>query len=499
MNRYAIKPIVISLLIMSMTIEQVQSVMSLKKTAYLLATGASIAGVGYWAYSEHTNKQRLQIELDKLNSERFQVEQDEQFLAQVGEYSSEIEREYTQEIHLLKAYSMHLSNDTIDALLKIMQARLRITQTYSVLATKLEQQRDKAIAYQKELEIKLLSWHNNQNKQKYIEHIQEKLLPRVNALALFLQSLYAVLLEQKSFIELNTVLAQDYERLYDRELVMYEHKDTDVFARNLETHVRVLYARIEEQFPFLSYADAVKKDVSILKHAVEKLSYMQNLTSYQALLKKRADQIIQILDYVLHTIVNTEFYTEEKRRKPEYDLQQQRLQAELRERQARIENDKRLTEAKILKQKNKTQELIVKQAENERARKELEIRDQNIRLELARIRDGQTVREAVAQKHKEWQDYTERTTKDHEQQLITIRNDLEHAKIEARNISHDFHAAQSEIAKLRDTIRKTEESLTVLENKLSHPPFNPESVDGLRDYLATLTTQVHVARATCLS
>ncbi len=249
------------------------------------------------------------------------------------------------------------------------------------------------------------------------------------------------------------------------------------------------------------YAERVEKDRLLIDQALKKLVDFNPLP-FQMNVIWQAKFISELLNDILGFVVTTPAYIKEKESKPAYDRQQEllkmelherqeRLAAELREQQARLAQEKRNTERALIEEKNKTQQLANHQAQIERDRNRLEIKEQEIMLNLMRIQEGEAIKQALKKNDSEWQykinelkcEYNVLRAQESEQQKKVIALESERGYLQKYNAS-----IQNRLVLALDALKYLEEAIPNL-------PCNPDFVDGLRDYVDKLKSHTFATYA----
>ena len=492
----------------------------LKYICGLASTGA-VAAVA-WAYAERTNKQTLKIKVDKLakelafiKSDQVKVQQDQEFLAVLAQMLKRIEQEYAQELALFRQQSSY-SEHEIAQLMRILQARIQIkTSSAKQLKVNVQRELQEIVALSQRLALKKTEWGRDNRAHAYEEQAH-KLIERMSNLELFLQALHVTLENYSNILDLAVILTHDYQTLYAIELKLQELEDKELYRHELDQHIRARYSEAFYQFPYLAYAEYLKKDMATLKQAVEHARAGFN-TPFLAELESKAVPMLEFLENLLKFVVTTPVYTKEKAYKPEFDRQeaqvkaelqekQERLTAELRESQARIERERKLVEAQLQAEKNRAQELANKKVELDLERKSLEVKDHQLSFELARIRDGETIKEALRQNNNDWhykysslqatnlrfKDQLERVHAENNRELDKLRIEINSLKNNLKTSETQIHKLTQQSRELHEKIDRSIDTLRQLEGY--NPPFNPEIVDGLNNYIKNIKSYARAAR-----
>ena len=493
----------------------------LKGLFALASAGAGIAGA--WAYTERANNHGLKTKVSKLaqelaciKSDQVKIKQDQEFLATLAQKLTRVEQEYAQEFMLFK---VSYSEQEIARLMRILQARIHFkTSSSRQLKAAVDQDLQELVGLNQTLKLKKSEWSHDNRAQAYKEQAH-KLHERLQHLELFLKALQVTLDNYRTILDLAVVLAYDYQVLYAIELKLQEHQnrqDYDTYVRELDQHIHARYSEAVYQFPYLAYAEHIKKDLETLQKAIDQ-AQAGSTTEYLQELESKAVPLVEFLQGLLKFVVTTPVYIKEKAYKPEFDRheaqvkaelqeKQERLTAELRESQARIDRERKLVEAQLQSEKNRAQELSNKKAELELERKNLELKDHQIIFELARIRDGETIKEALKQNNNDWhykynalqgtnarlKDQLERVHADHARDLDKLRTETSALKTSLKNSETQIQKLTQKSRDLQEKIERSTNALHQLENY--NPPFNPETVEGLGNYIRNIKSYARAAR-----
>jgi hypothetical protein len=382
-------------------------------------------------YAEHkVTSLKLQEQIADLSNETEQLQKDQEFLAEVGTYGATLEREYASELQLR-------TEDDIELLAHSLKDRMLHTSQQSI-EQKIREAREKMAYYKHRLEAKIVHWSSKEKREFYCSKAQ-KLIAHLDILSVFLNTLNLTMQQYSDFIHLELLLAA-HNGYYALEKSMSQ----DEYEHNLDKHIRSLYSDVQYQFPYLMYVERLKKDRQELQERLARAAYRKSLSSQKDIIEQ-AQQLDTLFKDLLEFVVTTQAYTEEKQRKPHFDyqLERQRLELkekqdrtalELKEKQARLEEEKKMNEVKLQKELNKSQELSIQKAEIERIRKELEIKEQEISLEWARLKEGEKIKDALRKNDSLWENKWLRFRKEHEEVVDrhrSLKGQLDHLKARA--------------------------------------------------------------------
>lgn len=435
-----------------------------KKYKYGSVICGTTAGVlGIWGYIQKKKAQKLNAELTALKDTQTIKNHAEQELSEVERYTQQTILVYQSELGYIDSlntntyssygFSQIVKTSLCNKGLSLNQFNERLNSDIQTLGQVI-----------KNLQVKLGLWENDSTLNQYINYSKES-LERLNTVYAKLDQFYKYLNSENSTIALQLLLEKEFENKYYAEINLASSEKLN----SIEAIILSKYSNVIFQFPYVSYMEALQADINSLK---AHLNMEHNNSDLYKDLSNRASKCLDALSQVAQYVSNTEKYLSEKQQKPVYEREQARMQfelhekkerlnAELREKQARIDEERRKSEAKLLKERNLAQDLANQRAQLERDRQALVVREFEIGLELARIRDGENIRVAV------------------ERQKRELRRSLETLEQKERE-------SQGRILYLSNKIALCKEKVRALQSKISRPPCNPDSVDGLRDYVSNL-------------
>ncbi|MBA3953823.1 hypothetical protein H0X48_00680 [Candidatus Dependentiae bacterium] len=477
------------------------------------------------AYKAQTQKVNKELEL--IKSEEYKLEQEREFLSSLSQLLKSVTAKYKDEIGCAQGpYDKNSLESTVNLVHKI-QAKIQLQGCLTTAyIQELKQDLNQISKASENLAVKALEWSQTASKAVYRDTITT-LSDALKDLGYRLQSTAFTAEYFKSIVELNIALAQNYENKYATELKLQaQASNAEHYAADLDAHIRALYSDAQYQFAYLSYVAKVQSDISTLK------SFVHNVPTKPAQLDpftatmQRAQGLIASLETLVEYVVTTATYIQEKQHKPEFDRQearakqelhekQERLALQLREAQARIDQEKRVTETKLQQERARVKTLENQYAEIERERKALDVKDRQIALERARIRDGVTIQEALSNNNNDWnykysslhQHYTAAVNAQNgltaqlnaiqaekAAELARINNELNQARTQIKNHETNYHNLNRDYKALQNKAHQAANTLAVLD--ITNPPFNPDMVDGLRNYINTIKTHARTARNT---
>lgn len=497
---------------------------------------ASVTGITLtWALIERYKKNNAKFDLNKVSQEvkqlvqevdnykkeKYQLEEEEHFLFNVSQFINNIEIDYKNEYIHWKSkskdkneYSYHLFNDLLEKI------QLKTNLSLDKIITKISEDKEKTSIFLEQLRIKLYSWKVKENRIHFVEKakfIEEKL----EYMNKFLNEYYQAVLEQKNFIELGILLQINYEKKYSKEFEIVKISNLALFKSELDKHIRVVGSKSNEQFPYFYYVQMLNSDKMKFEKFLENIVYVKVLP-FQTCYIEKAKEIYDLLNKLLTAIVTTSTYIDEKEKKPIFDREQirlnaelrekeMRLQAELKEKQAQIENQKKMIETKLLFEKNREQELANQKAKIEKDRKELELKEKQMMVDLAKIRDGETVKEALKQNDRKWQQTIDNLqskysaavrdlnnlSEEHKKEVSKLKCELSDLKAQLKTSDLDSDKTAQEIKRLKDRIKQIITYLSELDILVSNPPFNPDFIEGLRTYIENIKLKISNIKFLC--
>lgn len=504
----------------------------------------SVSGATFtWALIERFKKnkatqdiKKLKLEVDRYRSEKDSLEKDQNLLKDIALYFDKLDQEYKQDMNFYdlnkfdlesfinklksnikeankKLNSHSVSPVDIQKLQETCNVEIRDKNTYFLGLTVLSINEiiSNLLNYKEKLNVKLPEWNSKENRKMYLNNAQV-LTGRLGYYLAFFEFLSKKLNIHEKYIFLKLVLDNNYENKYSKEIELFNSANNlSYYEKSLDNHILSLYSQVQIQFPYLEYAQKLSGDRNYLKLSLDKISNYKPLP-FEEDTFKRAEFLDRVLKTTFDFVVTTEKYLNEKSRKPEFDKQEEqrkfelkqkeeRLKVELKEKEAKIEKERQAAQAILEKEQNKAKELANKEAELKKAQKELEVREKEINLSWARIREGDSIREndrfwqrkideLNSKYNKALRDYND-SRSEVERVKSDYKNQISDLNSQVRNLnniisSNNSQVLQQEINRLKSRISSANQYISELENKLNMPPFNPESVDYLPGYLLDL-------------
>lgn len=314
--------------------------------------------------------------------------------------------------------------------------------------------------------------------------------------------------EHKNFIKLLSFLDKGTEKDFAQEITCVSsevpnwHQVIDKIIKSKNNQVL---------FPYLFYA----QDLEL--HLNELSKHLNNLSSFQAYpfqekIIERAKYIYDALQVVLQFVSTSETLMKEKDAKVEYDRKEQHIKTEIserkellrletKERESKIAQQNAIAESKLLEQRNREINLANEKARIEKEKKEIEYKNHENGLQLARIHEGYGIQKALDANNKKWRfDFekqnaqSQKLSQDIQQRDIELKN----LQIKLSTLESNIKGTHSDRAELERYARSLElrisnaiKAIDLLRSKVSNPPFNPQAVYGLSDYVNGLQQQIN--------
>lgn len=284
------------------------------------------------------------------------------------------------------------------------------------------------------LEFKQSGWSESVQ-TKYPEQANT-LLQLLNEHIESLQAAHAVVTQQKPYLSLvhhMDSVAKDYffEMRFDPQA---QYAET-----YLDRHIRT--QRNATAFSYVTYANRLQNACQSLEVKIQHAA--SRAIPFQQPLIQQARNHLQALQNLLAFVVTSAEYKEQCAKKIVHDREEQILAIERRERQARIDQSNKIADAKVQAKRNKARQL-----ENE----QLEIQRQ-----LAFIA----------------------------QQAIQAQLEFKKAKTK-KAIKENDKKWQERVGQLKQNLEKIRRDISQVQEMAACPPCNPDSIDGLRDYVNRL-------------
>ena len=386
-------------------------------------------------YKEHKDiTTKLTQEIALMHSESELLEKDQEFLAFVAKQVDNLEREYGCEYKSLVTRSI-VEEDTVPLLGAVRERVTRSTVEFDSFERTIKSEKDKIDTLKSQLEVKMIEWSTKENREQYNAQGQ-KLLAHLESLITFFSTFLYTMQQQSTIIKLELLLDKEFKESYAFEINLKPEE----YGQKLYEHIHTLFSDVQHQFPYVLYADKLKQDRATLR------KYLQELKDFKAVPYQKehlnyAKELDIILKNILDYVVTCDKYAQEKMRKPQFDLENEKQQIELRERQGKIQLDiqerqaviekgKREYEAQFQKELNKAQQLANQKAEIERSKKELELKEQEIGLEWAKLKEGEKLKEALEKNNALWQEQCRKVQSQYEREKETVTKlQTEHADL----------------------------------------------------------------------
>lgn len=489
----------------------------------LIATCISTAATSAWGYYEHYKKNKIKFELDNLKNDESKLQSSQAVLETIEVFNAKIRHDYQELGGSIGIYSVDIEQIINFVKNHISIDKKDIFHNLNSLQDQIKEDLNKSIKFKNELELRIIEWNNDLRAQHIA--MAKVSISTLNGQIYWLQSIYDAFCQEKEYIKLELIIRKNYDQKYDKELKIMEFVSSkDTFQKKLDQHIKAIYSESEHQFPYLSYGEKLKRDLSIIQNSLNNIPDVKLLPFQQETIEK-AKQLYYVLSNILEYLVITNKYMEEKDKKPEYDRQQanfkqqlkekqERLEAELREKQAKIDRENMTVQAKLLDEQNRAHHLANQEAEINRQRKQLEVREREISLELSRIQSGQIINDAIKNNDKDWQKRMDREQLEYTKTLNKLENDLSilkklikdltsekdklnkknndlikdlgNAETEKSNLYNQITDFRHQINDLRDRMIRIKNQLEELQGSARNFPYNPESVDGLPEYINKL-------------
>ncbi len=430
-------------------------------------------------YLWYKNRQKSK-EIEFLRSEVQQKENDQKLLVEIGQYIDSVNQKFEDEILLAKSKPNLYQEEYIERWIDISKRKRSIVQFINMAHSEIS-------AYKKNLEIRISEWNRVNSQEAYTVKGKELIKELVSLEALFSDMSQSVK-SQLSFIELSLIMDRDIFGEYSAELTVAKQFTGQKLVNELDKLIR---SKVEahNQFPYLSYASKLKGNIDNIKRVLEKLKGVK-LYVFQERVIEQANELLSSLSSLLESIVSISSYQQEQVRKPEFENQQKLLAADLKEREERILREKQVVETRLLNEKNREQSLANERARIERERQALIVQERNINYEREKIISGQWLKEELTKEStknenklkteiEKVKSETAKQLSAKEQELASLRYSLQNLDYQKRQTDQSLNQVYSNIAVCKQYIKN-------LQDKLKTPPCNPEAVDGLKDYLATL-------------
>ncbi len=423
-------------------IRQTQSRFIIASLAVItVAVGASSA----WALVERYRKNKA-VESHKQDK---QIIQDRQFLSELAMYIETVERKYSKGFEFLRNHANDDSEnkDFVQHCLELFGGS-----DLSCVVSSIDRDLNEAIHKKHLFALKCSEWNGamRNRHEQYARKLQE--------MVSLLRTARDVISQQKPYLH----LTQLYSRLEDRYAKeMHLNTNAQSVVAHLDTHIRMRHSA--DVFCYPAYAERIRRDCGELETALQHAS--SQAIPFHIPLIDRSRNLLASLQNILGLVVTTQEYKKQNADKVVHDQKAQRLDMELSERQARIHQEYRLADARLQAEQNRARQLANEKAETLRQIQLIAQREVEVRLELARIRDHATIKDEFKKNNRQWE---EKEKKNDEQW-------------------------KAKLVKLQSQLQSIENGITYLQNLATRPPCNPDSIDGLRQYMNELLTRLQYA------
>ncbi|MCL4360878.1 hypothetical protein M1446_00810 [Candidatus Dependentiae bacterium] len=402
-------------------------------------------GTTCWAFYERYNKNRKAKEIDKLEK----IISDEKFLVNLKIDIENLNKKYMLEFSFLKVSDMN--QDKFKAFIAIIQTKNQtVKQTCQDLLT----------------DIRFVCEYEGKIQLKFKNNIDQQLLSNLKQLKNDLVNYEKFLNVGKYAFEFE-ILIRQLKIKYDQEIGLANSNSANYY-QELEALIKL---KQNSLFPFVDYCNNLSNELQQLKN-------LSNQTiNYGIFTSQDSSWVISALEYTLKNILCWQRYEVEKKEKIEHEQKQKWLDIQIKEKEAQIENERKKVQAKLQKEKNKAQTLANQQADLERQRHQLTVRERELAIELKRITDGQNVKDAV-----------EKTKVEYQKEIKKLQDELNRLRVALGNNSTASDSVRQEMERLKFKISSTLAALAKLKRDANAMPVNPDSVDGLSEYLSKLNS-----------
>lgn len=478
--------------------------------------GVASGAVFTWALIERFGKQKATNELKKVNQDKTlletelkkwrdryqQLKDDEQYIITVTQDLEKIDQYFNNEYKFwLENYNKHDSeyiNNFLEVILNKVNLKSLTLDQFIVECKNFEKQ---FVSHERKLDLVLQDLSDrakeyfvNQVKNLYINVLRKKE---------FISYCIRILDAYKYLFELKIFVKNNYEKAYvfEIEYVNQIKKNEMEILLKFDAYIRAKFNQYN--FPYIAYIEKLNDDRKILSDLLNEIVSSDKNKVFDGILIK-ANELSHIFNNLIECIVQTAEYIHEKEQKPIFEREQQRLNLEIQEKEARIEQESKKVQTKLLEESNKKQELENQRKRFENERKELEVKEKQLMVEWARIRDGETIKNAIIQNDQKWsysfaqlqsrydtlKKEMDQLKKDDTKEISYLRKELSNVRLQLKNFQAMSESQSSEVNKLKNKINKAITSIKELQRNLNVPPVNPESVDGMESYLNKLKSSV---------
>lgn len=456
----------------------------LKNNQAATVFGITTVGLSLTNIYSYYKKRQAQKELALMCSEVVQKAKDEDYVSELIKYIEGVYLNFEAEIQLAKSKPNLYHEEYIERLVYLAKQKKSLFALSDSTLSSL-------ITYQNELELKIAAWNKKSIHYPYMFKAQE-ILKELNSLHIYFKELNSSLKSQANFIDISLLLDKNSFSKYNRELTLSKQFIGQQYFIELDKVIRAS-VNADNIFPYLTYSSKLQRDIDVLQNTLDKIKGTK-LFVFQERVIKQATELVSALRILLENVVSIKSYQEEQVRKPEFEKQQKLLEQELKEREQHLKNEKTILETKLGEEKNKEQKLLNEHAAIERDRQALFLQHQNSLLEMEKIRNGQALKEELEKNNKNWKSEIDRLIKDHQKSIENnnkeVQEKIQKSEQELKNlkqklgeIEYKKGLLENELGFTKGAITGLKNYLNTIESQLANPPFNPDTVDGLRAYL----------------
>jgi len=472
--------------------------------AYALAAGMGISAA--WAIYEKMSRRNLQLKTTKLEEEVNSFKSEEhikEYLLKIADFATQWNNFVSETADCISG-ARNAEPEFIEDVIGCIGKQIK---KYNVTPDEFHRWLIKGLS---DLTNKVHELHLRSQDFVGKSHLSVSALRVMETLCDVLKNLkeYNVLFEEhKNFVQLLFFLDQGIETEYAKE-IDYAYLEMANWDLAIDEIIRAKSSQV--LFPYLFYAQNLQLQLTQLSKC------LNNLVDFKAFPfqeKKivRAKYVYEALQLILQFASTSEELMKEKDAKVGHDRQEQQIEAELaerkellrletKERESKIAQQNSLAEAKLIEQRNKEKNLANEKARIEKEKKDLEYKSKENALQLARIHEGYGIKNALDENNHQWRkDYDNLNLK---QQRLA--RDIEHRDAELKNLRIKLSSLQSDVKGTHSTNTELERyarslelrvsnvahAIDLLRSKAANPPFNPQSVQGLSEYINGLQEQI---------
>jgi len=475
-----------------------------QSVTYALAAGMGISAA--WALYEKMSKRNLQLKTDKLEEEINDYKSDEnvkKYLLQIADLAAKWDNFVIEAVSCLDGCNT-VESESVEKVIGCISKQIK---RYRVTADEFQDGINKGIG---ELTNKLNELHikseDLKSKPQFYQSATE-LAEKVDVILKRLKDYNLLFQEHKAYIKLQDFMDQGLETEYAKE-IEYAYLEVANWDLIIDEIIRGKNSQV--LFPYLFYAQGLQSQLTQLS------KYLSNLTDFKAYPFQeqkitRAKYVYDALQVILQFASTADTFMREKDAKVGYDREEQKIQMELaerkellrletKERESKIAQQNALAEAKVIEQRNKEKNLANEKARLDKEKRELEYKSKENVLELARIHEGYGIKQALDENNQKWRkDYDSLNL--NQQKLV---RDIEQRDAELKNLRIKLNSLQSDVKGTHSTNTELERharslelrvsnvayAIDLLRSKVANPPFNPQSVHGLSEYINGLQEQI---------